>query len=113
MHLEHTISVFNTYPTHVEICVVTDNGPALNQVLRTWDLPNPVEVWYGFSTSAYHSNKYKILFEHRNVLRKASAKAYSTYIYVEDDTRVPWPVLVSWAWDTEVLEPMVGWTGGQ
>jgi hypothetical protein len=31
---------------------------------------------------------------------------YSTYMYLEDDTLVPWPALVSWAFDTEVLEPL-------
>jgi hypothetical protein len=31
---------------------------------------------------------------------------YSTYMYLEDDTHVPWPALVSWAFDTEVLEPL-------
>jgi hypothetical protein len=27
-------------------------------------------------------------------------------MYLEDDTLVPWPALVSWAYDTEVLEPL-------
>jgi hypothetical protein len=27
-------------------------------------------------------------------------------MYLEDDTLVPWPALVSWAFDTEVLEPL-------
>jgi hypothetical protein len=31
---------------------------------------------------------------------------YTTYMYIEDDTHVPWPALVSWAFDTEVLEPL-------
>jgi hypothetical protein len=31
---------------------------------------------------------------------------YLTYMYLEDDTLVPWPAMVSWAFDTEVLEPL-------
>jgi hypothetical protein len=31
---------------------------------------------------------------------------YSAYMYIEDDTLVPWPAIVSWAFDTEVLAPL-------
>lgn len=44
-----------------------------------------------------------------NLLRHVpvhSHAGYSTYLYVEDDTRVPWPALVSWAHDTAVLAPL-------
>ena len=81
--------------------------PALPPTTMHLRVPPPPQVWYGFDTSVYHSTKYKILFEHRNVMRKASGLNYSSYVYVEDDTRVPWAAMLSWAWDTEVLEPLV------
>jgi hypothetical protein len=33
-------------------------------------------------------------------------KQYTSIIYMEDDTRLSWPALISWALDTEVLEPL-------
>jgi hypothetical protein len=35
-----------------------------------------------------------------------TADRYSTYIYIEDDTFISWPSLVSWALDSEVLQPL-------
>ena len=44
-HLELTLRVFQTYPTHVGVVIVTNNEPALSEVLATWSLPLNVSVW--------------------------------------------------------------------
>jgi hypothetical protein len=41
-----------------------------------------------------------------DINRAARPGNYSTYMYIEDDTHIPWPALVSWAFDTEVLAPL-------
>ena len=42
--ISSSLRVFQTYPTHVDVCIVTNNAPALSTVLRAWALPN-VTVW--------------------------------------------------------------------
>ena len=36
----------------------------------------------------------------------SAAGNHTAYVYIEDDTEVLWPALLSWAIDTEALEPL-------
>ena len=52
-------------------------------------------------------NTYSILWSHRKVIEEQLPHAdYTSIIYIEDDTRLSWPALISWALDMEVLEPL-------
>lgn len=49
-------------------------------------------------------NKYWLAWCHRKAIKLAVAnRSYDTVVYMEDDTRLTWPVLVSWAIDTQLL----------
>ena len=42
----------------------------------------------------------------RRVIPFRRTAGYTAYMYMEDDTKVTWPALASWARDTELLEPL-------
>jgi hypothetical protein len=108
----HEIIQYRTR-TNVDIVVVTDNANSLANALRYFRYKN-VDI-HEFNASSKHNtgNKYDLLWEHRLVIdeRWESVRNYSSFMYIEDDTLVPWTNLVSWAIDTEVLEPL-GFTRG-
>ena len=52
-------------------------------------------------------NQYALLWEHHVVVEKLTAKNnYSSVIYMEDDTHLPWSHIESQASDTIELEPL-------
>lgn len=52
-------------------------------------------------------NTYSILWSHRKLIEEQLPQAdYTSIIYMEEDTRLSWPALISCALDTEVLEPL-------
>jgi hypothetical protein len=117
------------YETSVDTEVLTQHPQYLTKVLPSWRLQHSV-VAVGPATESYttDSSPFRLIWEHRFYMRHAfnsgkfplsvephapwgllkhhSPGKYSTYMYLEDDTLVPWPALVSWAFDTEVLEPL-------
>ncbi len=98
----------------VDIVVVTDRPEALARLLHDFRYEN-IEI-HAFNSSSRQftgQDKYDLLWEHRDIVKERlhSVRNYSTFMYVEDDTLVPWSSLVSWAIDTEVLEPL-GFTRG-
>lgn len=89
--------------THVDIIVITNKQKSLETAFLEYDYPYRAVQ---FNASA-NSHKYDLLWEHRHVVAEEFAvNNHTTFIYIEDDTLVPWTSLVSWAIDTEVLEPL-------
>lgn len=60
-----------------------------------------------------HGNSSEPVFwTHRQVLQSAyESRNYSSFLVIQGDTLVPWPSLLSWGIDNEVLEPL-GFTRG-
>lgn len=98
----------------VDIVVVTDKPEALERLLYEMRLDDIIIHPFNSSSPQFSGkDKFDLLWEHRIVMKERfdSPRNYSTFMYLEDDTLVPWPTLVSWAIDTEVLEPL-GFTRG-
>lgn len=100
--------------TSVDIVIVTDKPEQLSSVLLNFGY-REIDIWpFNSSSSQFTNNKYDMLWEHRNIVSQAynnPSKNYTTYLYMEDDTAFPWSQLVSWAIDSEMLEPL-GFTRG-
>ena len=58
------------YPTHVDVCVVTDNRAALSNVFLDWELGSSLWVCETEKDTA-DTNEYALLFEHRQVMKQA------------------------------------------
>jgi hypothetical protein len=113
----------------LDILLVTDKVQPLQTVVSSWQLPLNISYVEGVP-DAGDKNRYWLTWVHRGAIAKAvKAKSYSTVLYMEvrlqlfalvqprtattdlvlchsqDDTRMTWPTLVSWAIDTRVLAP--------
>lgn len=99
--------------TEVETVIVTDNVASTSTAIETFNIDHPIRFWeYNSSSPNYGRGSHDMLYEHRTVIDTLfDEKNYTTFLYMEDDTHFPWPQLVSWAIDTEVLEPL-GFTRG-
>lgn len=118
--LERILDVVHSYRTRVDVVVVTDRAQALQTLLKTWGASaTRVHVWQAPSfkseanTSAFSklggSPSKSLMWAHRQAIEarvREIEQSYSTVVYLEDDMRLEWPALVSWALDTEVLEPL-------
>ena len=97
----------------MDIVVVTDNIVSLSNAIAYFRFKN-IDL-HEFNKSSVHNtgNKYDLLWEHRVVVQERfhSNHNYTSFMYFEDDTLIPWQTMVSWAIDTEVLEPL-GFTLG-
>lgn len=113
--LRLTITEVVTYNdfTAVETIIITDKFESITNAVKTFDLNYPVRIWEFNSSSPNNGGgAYDMLWEHRTVIETVfHEKNYTSFLYMEDDTHFPWPQLVSWAMDTEVLEPL-GFTRG-
>jgi len=123
IYLERMLDIVSTYPTRVDILVVTDHSSAVRSVLASWgrvgDTLHSIKVWQASAratvpevgktgSSVEYAAKYTLLWAHRNAIKtqiQTLGHNYSAVFYMEDDTRLDWPAVVSWALDTEVLEP--------
>jgi hypothetical protein len=62
-----------------------------------------IKLWEFNSSSPYNTgNKYDLLYEHKRVLEHMlQVGNYTSVIYAEDDSVIPWSHLLSWAVDAE------------
>lgn len=113
-HLEVMLREALAYESEeVDILLITDDATSLRRTLATLRLPLNMSFYEGKQDPAereadakYAMNEYWLAWEHRKAIEAAvSTKNYTTVLYMEDDTRMPWPSLVSWALDTQLLEP--------
>jgi len=99
------LASFTKY-TAVDILIITNKRESLQNALLGYDFPYRA-IQFNASMDAKKSNKYDLLWEHRHVVAEEYNKGnHTTFVYIEDDTFIPWSTLVSWAIDTEVLEPL-------
>jgi hypothetical protein len=123
IYLERMLDVVSSYRTRVDIVVVTDRSSAVRSVLASWgregDALHSIKVWQASARATVpevgktgdrveRAAKYTLLWAHRNAIEtqiNTFGHNYSAIFYMEDDTRLDWPAVVSWALDTEVLEP--------
>jgi len=110
VYLAVMLDVIRTYETQVDIVIVTDNGKALTRVLEEWgylkDINPRLQIWQ--APPSNDSNKYALLWAHRQAVEEQLERQpdYTSVIYMEDDTRLNWPTVISWALDSEVLAPL-------
>lgn len=109
LYLEAILSLASSYRTVVDILVITDDANNLREVIASWGYAETVSVW----SAAKHDgdlHKYSLLWAHKAAIQDhVPGSTYTSVVYLEDDTRLSWASLVSWAVDSEVLEPLE-WT---
>ena len=76
-YLKQSVVTVLDYPTHVDVCVVTDNEAALARVFIDWDLGGSLWVC-NTDKDADDPNEYALLFEHRQVMKQAYRGGSST-----------------------------------
>lgn len=108
IYLEVLLSVVATYRTEYHVVIVTDvHASVLEAAMGDWNLPFRPDIWSAITSERDH--KFWLLWEHKNAIEhyihqiKHNA---TSVLYMEDDTKLSWPALLSWALDTEVLEPL-------
>ncbi|EWM22808.1 hypothetical protein Naga_100178g6 [Nannochloropsis gaditana] len=110
VYLTAMLDLIQTYETRVDVLIVTDNDEALHKILAAWGYmgnSNPtLQLWQAPTTDDKH--KYSLLWAHRQAIEDAVERhpGYTSIFYMEDDTHLTWPTVVSWALDTEILEPL-------
>ncbi|EWM29058.1 hypothetical protein Naga_100024g48 [Nannochloropsis gaditana] len=110
VYLTSMLDLIQTYETKVDVLIVTNNDKALHKFLAARgyiEKSNPtIQLWQ--APTSNDSNKYSLLWVHRQAIEKAVERHpnYTSIFYMEDDTHLSWPTVVSWALDTEVLEPL-------
>jgi hypothetical protein len=105
VYLESMLDIIDRYETNVTTLVVTDEAAKLNVVLRNWGYTDGFSCWQ--APSANDSHPYSLVWAHKMAIEEATLKInYTSIVYMEDDTRLSWAALTSWALDTEVLEPL-------
>ena len=110
IYLAAVLDTIRTYETQVHVVIVTDNDNALTRVLEGWghlNDSNPrLHIWQAPFTN--DTNKHALLWAHRQAIEEQLEHHpnFTSIIYMEDDTRLSWPAVVSWALDTEVLAPL-------
>eukprot|EP00667_Euglena_gracilis_P010063 EG_transcript_10233 len=127
VHLFATLSVVEKYDTRVDVLINTDHVPAVQALLDTWQLDlhsiravqgqasRHVDSWKSpfrsfvptQGTREKHISAYRLLWGYHAPLQEAvAARNHTAFLYLEDDTLLRWPAVVSWAMDTEVLAPL-------
>lgn len=110
VYLATMLDLIPTYETQVDVLIITDNSKPLHTILSNWGYFNSshpmIRVWQ--APTSKDENKYSLLWAHRQAIEEALEKHsdYTSFIYMEDDTHLTWPSVVSWALDTEILEPL-------
>lgn len=107
----HELLTFSEH-TSVDIVIVTDNPSAVNASLMhkfpSFRLMKHMEMWKVNTVNKKDEiHKYDLLFEHKRVIEsKRKWKNYTSFVYLEDDQLLRWSTMLSWAIDTEYLEPL-------
>jgi hypothetical protein len=84
---------------------VTHEAAKLNIVLRNWVYTDRFSTCQAPRDNDSHP--YSLVWAHKMAIEEATLKSDCTSILcMEDDTRLSWAALTSWALDTEVLEPL-------
>eukprot|EP00667_Euglena_gracilis_P012411 EG_transcript_12744 len=106
VHLHSTLTTIEKYETQVDVIINTDRVAAVQSLLRTWKLDfRSIRPLQG--RSARPIEVYELLWSYHSLLWAAFlAGNHTAFVYLEDDTLLPWSALVSWAIDTEVLAPL-------
>ena len=66
-----------------------------------------MRIWESRDDNDGDNNPCRIVWVHRDAINEAITHAnYTAVISNEDDHRITWPALVSWAIDIEILEPL-------
>lgn len=101
------LNSFMRYTTFTNITIViTTNKPAnLINALNLYMIDcSKIEIC---DSKLSKKNSFDLTFEHRLVIEeKLKTKHYTAYMYTEDDHMITPQGLVSWAIDTELLEPL-------
>jgi hypothetical protein len=112
VYLEAMLLIVENYKTNVDILIVTDKYQELHNVLAKWGKFGPESkmrirtlVWQAPETPE-DRNPYRLLWAHKDAIRQTLEPHHTAVVYMEDDTRLAWSSLVSWAFDTEILEPL-------
>lgn len=110
IYLTTILDTIRTYETRVHVVIVTDNERALRRALRKIEPFNGNNRTLQISRAppTKDTNKHALLWAHRQVIEEQFDRYpnFTSIIYMEDDTRLSWPAVVSWALDTEVLAPL-------
>lgn len=110
IYLAALLDTIRTYETRVHVVIVTDHERALYRTLQKWEHFDystlTLQIWQAPSTN--DTNKHALLWAHRQAIEEQLEHHpnFTSIIYMEDDTRLSWPAVVSWALDTEVLAPL-------
>ena len=96
--------------SNITIVVTTNKPENLAFACKHYSMDcSKVEIW---DSILVKNNPLDLTFEHRIVIEnKLKFKNYTAYMYTEDDHMITPQALVSWAIDTELLEPF-GFTRG-
>ena len=125
IYLEQVLNEVAAYRTKVDVLIVTDRKQAVTSALYSWGRQaervangHSLAVWQADPSLAppaaadgevvKRQPKYGLLWAHRAAIEhqlRSVGHDYSAVVYIEDDTRLSWPAVVSWALDTEILEP--------
>jgi len=102
--LEEIIEQVLRYETNVSVVIVTDEPSAMASVANTWGLSKLIRTWDASHLSDSHMGA--LLWEHRNAIAQIlKHESFTSVVVLEDDIRLSWPSLQSWALDTELLLP--------
>jgi hypothetical protein len=110
VYLTSMLDLSQTYETKVDVLIVTNNEKALYEFLAAKGYIGgnhpTIQVWQ--APRSNDENNHSSLWVHRQAIEKAVERHpnYTSIFYMEDDTRLSWPTVVSWALDTEILEPL-------
>ena len=105
VYLESVLATAASYQTDVDILIVTDNGSSLSALIASWGWAHSVRVWEAKEDA--DERLYSLLWTHKNAIEEQLEHAdYTTVIYLEDDTRLSWTMVISWAIDSEIMEPL-------
>lgn len=103
VYLEAVLNIATSYQTKLEIIIVTNKASQLNAAVQGWGFN--VSVWQAPAGPA--NEPYQLVWAHKQAIEEALAReSYTSVVYMEDDTRLSWASLISWALDTEILEPL-------
>ncbi len=77
-YLEQSVSTVLTYPTRVNVCVVTDAPVRLERVLARWGMK---DVWVCDESRSLlaDSHPYALVWRHRDVLANAAKSVFPAY----------------------------------
>lgn len=109
----HEVMQYRMHTNEVDIVVVTDDREALSNAFSVFKYDSIDIHMFNRSTSKHNTgDKYDLLWEHRDIVEQRFRNVeggypnYTTFLYMEDDTLIPWSHLVSWAIDNEILEKL-------